>query len=181
MRKILDTTETNHAQALYGVYAAGKIPATDIGLDLYWIGLNREGVAFNGAAGREDRHTMGGRISGKIADTGLDYDLEAAHQFGEIGRNDISALMVASQLGFTFSGCPTKPRLYAGFDYATGDGAAGSSRDVGTELDLTAKYKLNRHLLVLLGYSHFFPGDFIKETGPGDDVDFYNCAVQSTF
>jgi len=253
-----DFNETNHAQSLYGVYAAGKIPTTPIGLDLYWLGLNREGVAFNGTAGREDRHTMGGRVFGKIPDIGLDYDLEAAHQFGEIGHNDISAFMVASQLGFTFADCPARPRLYAGFDYATGDGdagpankvetfnqlfplghaylgyidavgrqnnidtsvgisckpikklsvaitahffkraddddalyhagggvvragAAGSSRDVGSELDLLAEYKFNRHLLFLLGYSHFFPGDFIRETGPSDDIDFYYSAVQFTF
>jgi len=32
-----------------------------------------------------------------------------------------------------------------------------------------------------LGYSHFFPGDFVKETGPAPDVDFLYLQVQYTF
>ncbi len=31
------------------------------------------------------------------------------------------------------------------------------------------------------GYSHFFTGDFIKETGTSKDSDFFYAAIQYTF
>jgi len=60
-------------------------------------------------------------------------------------------------------------------------GALGSSSEVGNELDLTVKYALDRHAMVLLGYSHLFAGDFIEESGPDDDIDFAYVSVQYTF
>ena len=56
-----------------------------------------------------------------------------------------------------------------------------SSRVVGQELDLTFTYTFDRHTKAELGYSHFFPGDFIQETGPSNDVDFLYLQVQYTF
>lgn len=43
---------------------------------------------------------------------------------------------------------------------------------VGEELDLTAIYRLNKHVVFMAGYSHFFSGEFVRETGPGDDADW---------
>lgn len=57
----------------------------------------------------------------------------------------------------------------------------GSERDVGTELDLTVLYKVNRHTDVLIGYSHFFAGDLIDQPGPSDDIDFFYTQVGFTF
>ena len=51
-------------------------------------------------------------------------------------------------------------------------GGLGVEDDVGAELDLTIKYKFDRHLTGLLGYSHFFAGDFIEESGTSDDIGF---------
>ena len=44
--------------------------------------------------------------------------------------------------------------------------------EIGTEIDLTAFYVINRHMNVLAGYSRVFAGDFIEETGSDDDIDF---------
>lgn len=243
--------DSTHAQAFYGAYAT-----RGNGLDIYYLGLNRDAAAFNGTAGREDRHTVGSRISGKIAKSSLDYDLEGAYQFGEVGSGNINAYMVSGEMGKKFAEVAMAPRVYIGFDYASGDdnpggnvetfnqlfplghaylgyidtvgrqnnvdlrtgvsckpakkltakldahflwraddedalynagggvvraGAAGSSKDLGTELDLTLKYKYDRHLVLVLGYSHFFPGQFIKESGPGGGIDFIYTAAQFTF
>lgn len=43
---------------------------------------------------------------------------------------------------------------------------------VGTELDLTATWKVHAHLGILAGYSHFFSGDYAEATGAADDADF---------
>lgn len=63
----------------------------------------------------------------------------------------------------------------------TGQTGLSSARTVGQEIDLTFTYQFDRHTTAELGYSHFFPGDFVKETGPAPDVDFLYLQVQYTF
>ena len=60
-------------------------------------------------------------------------------------------------------------------------GNLGSSNDVGGEIDLTLKYVIDRHCSVLAGYSHFFAGDFIEESGSDDDMDFIHVSLNYTF
>ena len=49
-------------------------------------------------------------------------------------------------------------------------GHAGSY--VGSELDLTVNYTPHKRVKVQAGYSHFFSGDFVRDTGPHSDADF---------
>lgn len=49
-------------------------------------------------------------------------------------------------------------------------GAAGT--ELGHEIDLMAKYKYCEHLDLQAGYAHFFPGSFIRRTGPSPDADW---------
>jgi hypothetical protein len=44
---------------------------------------------------------------------------------------------------------------------------------VGDEIDLTADFKFNDQLNVGVGYSHFFSGDYLRQTGTDDDADFF--------
>ena len=60
-------------------------------------------------------------------------------------------------------------------------GSAGSDRAIGSELDLTLLYKFGQHTTGLLGYSHFFAGSFIRESGSSDDIDFVYLQMQYTF
>ena len=60
-------------------------------------------------------------------------------------------------------------------------GAPGTDREVGQEIDLTLTYRFDRHLIGELGYSHFFAGDFLEETGESDDIDFVYLQLQYTF
>ena len=43
---------------------------------------------------------------------------------------------------------------------------------VGFELDLHAKYTLNESTHLWFGYSHFFAGDYVEETGQSPDTDW---------
>lgn len=230
---------------LYGVYATHKL-TKDLTLDIYGLGFKNAPATFNGTAGTERRWTIGSRLGGKIGSTGLDFDLEAAGQFGTIGGQDIRAWMLASQVGYTLADAPATPRVFLGFDYASGDksaggdvqtfnqlyplghayfgyidiigrqnivdlstgielkphkkllvkldghcfrradnddalynaggavvrgGATGTSRDVGQEIDLLLRYQIDRHQSVIGGYSHFFPGTFIKQSGRHEGID----------
>lgn len=176
--------------------------------------------------------------------------------FGGLGSEDIHAFMIASQVGYKRVDWPGKPRLFLGFDYASGDdavggdvetfnqlfplghaylgfmdfigrqniidfshgatirpiekltlgitghqfwradtddalynaggavlraGSLGSSHEVGYEIDLTSRYQINRHLVGLVGYSHFFSGKFIEESGPEKDSDFVYMQGVFTF
>lgn len=53
---------------------------------------------------------------------------------------------------------------------------------VGQEIDLTATYAYSKWMNILVGYSHFFSGPYVKETsasGAQDDADFFY--MQTTF
>lgn len=52
--------------------------------------------------------------------------------------------------------------------------AGGSDVDsyVGSEIDLTVKYAITQSINVEAGYSHFFAGNYVDDTGPSRDADF---------
>ena len=56
----------------------------------------------------------------------------------------------------------------------------GHSDDfIGQELELRVRYKIDPRIELEAGYSHFFPGPFVGNTGPADDGDLFY--VQTTF
>ncbi len=129
-----DHNEADRDILFWGVYATGKLPDQGIDLDLYYLGLDRTMAAFNGTAGGEERHTIGLRVNGKLADSSLDYDAEAAYQFGRVGQADINAYMFASQVGYKFKECDWSPRAFVGFDLASGDDKAGGDVETFNQL-----------------------------------------------
>jgi hypothetical protein len=59
---------------------------------------------------------------------------------------------------------------------------SGSSETyVGTEADLLITWQVDRHLGTYLGFSYFWAGDFIQDTGPDDDITFFYAAATYTF
>src|SRR6267143_1850393 len=115
---------------LFGVFGTGPLHVLPVNLDLYWLDANNKTASFNGTIGRERRHTLGGRVSGKIGATGLDFEVEGAAQFGTVGRGDIAAFMTTGVLGYTLPVASLSPRVYVEFDYASGDDRPGGN--VGT-------------------------------------------------
>jgi hypothetical protein len=59
------------------------------------------------------------------------------------------------------------------------DPAGRSGSTVGQELDLMIRYKVSNHCEVLAGYSHFFAGRFLRNTGPSPDADWF--FLQTTY
>lgn len=60
--------------------------------------------------------------------------------------------------------------------------ASGSSKNVGSELDISAKYGLSQHFKLSGGYSHFFRGSFVKEAlANSKDIDFLHLGVLYIF
>jgi len=50
---------------------------------------------------------------------------------------------------------------------------AGASATLGQELDLLAKWTLTKYLSLLMGYSHFHAGAFVRDSGAADDANFF--------
>jgi hypothetical protein len=48
----------------------------------------------------------------------------------------------------------------------------GAGNFAGHEIDLTATYELNKNIKAQIGYSHFFAGEYLSDTGPDSDADF---------
>jgi hypothetical protein len=234
----------------WGAHARRSL-AGDARVEAHYYGLARES-----AGGEERRHTLGARAGTSIAGTRFDVEGEAAYQFGEIGSADISAGMVATQVGYWVQEWRISPRFFVGIDWASGGerpggdvalfdqlfplghayfgiadlvarqnviavsagvslrplpaltaelvahhfrrpgradglyaasgsllraGDPGASRELGSELDLSLAYRLGAHVQLGAGYAHFFPGAFLEQTGPDENVDFAYALLQLTF
>lgn len=245
------------------------LPGAGTKLDLYGLILNqRERPASTSAvptvgaiAVDSDTYTIGARFFTNPKP--WDFDVEATYQFGDFGDTDISAWSFATELGYTLASAPLTPRIYLGFDIASGDDdptdgdrgtfnqlfplghayfgyidvigrqniidvhpgvelglvadkkwikklslradyhmfwresdedavynagggvlRADSGSDesyIGSEIDLLLNWQINRHWSAYFGYSHFFAGDFIEDTGADEDIDFFYAALQLTF
>ena len=59
-------------------------------------------------------------------------------------------------------------------------GAPGSPSGTGEEGDLTVRYQIDVHTVIQLGYSHFFPGPFVRQSGPHQPVNFLYSYLQFT-
>jgi hypothetical protein len=271
VRKYSLNTSRGSPQDLYGLYAAGELPGTPYGLDLYWLGYERRVTGPGDFPARELRNSLGTRLGGAVPGTRFDFDVEGTVQLGDFEFDqietvppgfadlpEIRAFMLAVETGYSFS--PGGTRVFTGFDYASGNRtdqpdrigtfhqlfplghaylgyidlvgrqniiawSQGTSfrplapllvtadvhhfwrarlrdhlydtagniviatrqvgppepRRIGLEVDFTATYQVNRHLLFTGGYSHFFPGGFPREASPGESVDFGYLTVQYTF
>jgi hypothetical protein len=51
-------------------------------------------------------------------------------------------------------------------------GKNSNARYIGSQPQAQLKWEIDRHLTFFLFYAHFFAGPFIRESGPGKDVDY---------
>lgn len=246
--------------------------------DLYALGLdqargndaNLEGalaIPPAGSAGgnpmeRTDFVTLGTRLKGDPKKLGgFEYEGEFAFQGGTVADLDLLAFAVHVGGGYNFTDCPWKPRIFAEYNFASGDddptdGDDGTFQNLfpsnhkfygymdlfswqnihnpaldfrvkphekltidvwangfwlattedawykanglartrpltplarmadnyaGTEIDLTVTFQPVKFLAFQAGYSHFFAGDYLRDTGPSDDADFGYVQAMVTF
>lgn len=119
---IVDKEELNDGNgnvAFAGVYDTIGLPDVLPGgqskLELYALGLFTSGPTVD-----SDVYTVGTRFSSQPKPWDLDVELD--YQFGKQGDLDICAYSIALEGGYTFVDAQLTPRLYLGFDYASGDG-----------------------------------------------------------
>lgn len=108
----------------WGLYSTLPLePEKRLGIDVYYLGLDRRNTRYASGVGDETRHTIGARIWGRHA--GWDHDTEFVLQLGTFDRGaiseDILAWTVASNTGYTFENVAWKPRLGLKLNVASGD------------------------------------------------------------
>jgi hypothetical protein len=105
--------ESDTTRDFWGVYAART------GLDLYYLGLDRDGARFDQGTGHEVRHAVGARVWGKRGK--WDFDVEPMLQFGSFGDGDILAFALESDTGRALGSSPLSPRVGLRANVASGD------------------------------------------------------------
>ena len=51
-------------------------------------------------------------------------------------------------------------------------------RHIGTPPSVRADWQISRHLIYTAIYSHFFAGRFLKQTPPGEDIDYISTCLR---
>ena len=107
-------------QRFWGIYATRPVRSIEgLGIDAYYLGLDRKDAHFAQGEARERRHTIGLRAFGERA--GWDWNLEAAWQWGSFGDSNIRAWTVSVDAGYEFARAPMSPRLGLKVDAISGD------------------------------------------------------------
>jgi len=114
----------NRGQRFYGLYASTKLSPRR-SLDIYALGLERDGARFGAVVGDERRASLGARLAGTHAP--LDYELEGVIQGGRFAGRRIRAFAASAGGGYTLSQ-PWKPRLGLRLDLGSGDKDATDGR-----------------------------------------------------
>lgn len=247
-------TETERGQVFYGLYFTDNHLSFQT-TDLYVLALHQTNPATTtGTAitpsSKTDFATLGMRVKGDPTKLcGFEYDAELAGQAGTLHGKDLLAGAAHAGLGYNWFDVWGKPRVYAEYNYASGDDHSdpntvgtfqnlfptnhkfygymdlfswqnmsepavwfrinpvapvafelsyhaywlattndawyrangvttvrpitpGASSFAGTEIDAKATWTVCKNLGLEAGYSHFFAGTYLKDTGAHDDADF---------
>ena len=108
----------DEGRALWGLYAVQRSASRNAGLDMYYLGHERNVGRFDQGSARERRHSVGTRIWGRINAT--DYNAEVIAQWGTFGTSVIRAWTVASDTGYHIR-LRGNPRIGMHADITSGD------------------------------------------------------------
>ena len=284
----LNGNETGRQQIFSGLYfSTTAIPVQTTDLYVLHLHENDNPKYFPKATGDTNFFTLGLRIKSKPGafahsdpepggkgphdgktvapprapkPVGLDYDLEAAFQTGDLRGLDLTAFAIHAGTGYNFDTAWT-PRVGVEYNYASGDrdpldgnvetfqnlfptnhkfygfmdvfswqnihdlaasvkvqpvkpvtiqadyhafwlastddvwyrangvtavrpltpAARAASNYAGSEVDLTVTWNVRKELTLQAGYSHFFAGDYLGDTGARSDADFGYVQATLTF
>lgn len=131
---------SDRSRKAFGLYATRALPEIGpiSGLDLYWIGYERENARFESGVADERRHTLGTRFFGSLDDWSWNH--EAMLQLGSFGREDILAWSVATETRYTFSSVPLRPFLELKANIISGDHGPGKRLGTFNALFPKGKY-----------------------------------------
>ena len=116
----LGTQQSDGDTDFYGIYGTWR-GVEDMIIDAYVL-LVRQGAT----AETDNQYTVGARAAGALLDTGIDYNLEVATQFGEDGLGrDYEGWLLDLLVKYTIE-AEYDPAVFAGYTFSTGDGDPGT-------------------------------------------------------
>jgi len=113
---------------IHGAYGSitKVVPNATIEPFVFWR-LARGTKTELGLPGKTDRKIGGVRFVGKLP-ASLDYNFEGAVEVGSVGADDIHAVASHAALGYTLKSFKKKPRIFAEYNYASGDRTSGDGK-----------------------------------------------------
>jgi hypothetical protein len=106
------------AGEFYGVYATLPLGRA-VKDDVYAYSRQRDTATLDGFTGEEDRHTVGNRLYGNLAE--IDFTWDVMYQFGQLGDADIRAWATSATVGHTYRDVTWHPALALHLNAASGD------------------------------------------------------------
>jgi hypothetical protein len=109
------------------------------------------------------------------------FSLQNVHNFEAVAKTKLFAGLVlrSAWQGFWLSKPNSDSWYNAG---AVRTAMSPVSSHVGDEVDITLIYKIPGYKVkVIAGYSHFFTGNYIKQTGASKDADFVFIQAKMSF
>ena len=111
---------SSSGERFWGLYSTWPAPGIEgLGIDTYYLGLDRVDAVFAPGEARELRHTVGVRAFGERA--GWDWNIETAWQWGSFGDSSIRAWTVSVDAGFELAALPLAPRIGLKANAISGD------------------------------------------------------------
>ena len=117
-RRVRKPDRADDERWLFGVMTEFRAFDPGLTFEPYYFVLDEDRKGYN--AFDRELHTVGVNLFGLIGESGLDYDIDVAYQFGKSQRRNHRAFAVHAELGHTWKH-DWKPRLAAFVDYASGD------------------------------------------------------------
>jgi len=116
----------NRGTKLWGAYAViNKLPLLG-NLDVYYLGIDKNAATFNEGKGKEQRHSLGGRLW--RSSSPFQYDIESLYQFGKFNGNKIAAWTLSANLSYSFNNTYAKPKLGLKTEMISGDRKKGDGK-----------------------------------------------------
>ncbi len=113
----LDDRRDDH-RGLWGLYLVRRTSSGRRGVDVYYLGYERQDARFDQGIASERRHSTGARLWGQVSV--IDYNAEAIAQWGTFGESRIRAWTFASDTGYRIQ-LPGNPRVGLRADVTSGD------------------------------------------------------------
>lgn len=147
-------------------YGGFRVERQNVGpgdLSAYYSRYELDGAKFLDAAGNERRNILDVRYAGALS--GVEWDVEAMGQTGQVGDKSVRAWAFGALTGYTFSGVSWTPRLGLQLDAASGDRHPGDG-----SLETFNPLFPNGYYFTLAGYTgyvnlvHVKPSITVKPT-----------------
>jgi len=132
----------------YGGFRVERKVMQSASVEIYVSRFSQENARFPSITGNERRDIVDVHFAGTHGP--MDWDIEAMHQSGRIGIDDIEAWSFGSLGGYTFTSIPWTPRLGLQIDAASGD-----KNPLDNQLNTFNPLFPNGYYVTLAGYTGF--------------------------